>query len=344
MGDSDRVPPTARAEFVTSRHGTVPTMPATDELVAQDLEATPISFRSSTVEEARETERRVVAASPSGGDERATLTVLTGIQAGQVHTLNGECLIGRGGDVDLSVDDQAVSRRHARLSSVDGGYLLEDLGSTNGSFVGGKRVAKSILRPGARIQLGPNLVLRYTLVDGTEEALQRRLFESSTRDALTGAFNRAYLTDRLLSETAYARRHKSELAVLMLDIDGFKSVNDLHGHPAGDAVLKSVADLVHQTVRVEDVVARYGGEEFVVLLRATGALGAVRLAERIRLAAKSRRVPVEGKIVSVTVSVGVAMLSEVSERGGESELVALADARLYRAKVGGRDRVCSTDE
>lgn len=341
MGDSDRVPPATR------RAETVPTMPALEEVDTQSIERTdPISFPLLTRDGGtRDTERKLVTA-PRTSDERATLTFLTGMDAGQVFTLpEAGCTIGRDAECEVVVDDQAVSRRHARILPLKDGFFVEDLTSTNGTFVSGSRVASTAeLRPGDRIQLGPNLVLRYALVDGTEEALQRRLYESSTRDALTGAFNRAYLTERLVAEAAHARRHKAELALLMLDLDAFKRVNDEHGHLAGDAVLQSVSQLLLRLIRVEDVLARYGGEEFVVILRATNLPGAARLAERLREAVARERVDADGKGLQVTVSIGVATLAEVSSEQGATELLATADARLYRAKMSGRNRVYASDD
>jgi diguanylate cyclase (GGDEF)-like protein len=341
MGESDRVPPTARADALTT------TRPRRAEFEDETVERTspivfPLLSASQTPE--RETERRLVTASRAS-DERATLTVLTGMEAGQVYSLaETGCTIGREPGVEIVVDDQAVSRKHARILPMAGGFFIEDLQSTNGTFVSGTRVARVELSPGDRIQLGPNLVVRYTLIDGTEEALQRRLYESSTRDPLTGAFNRAYLGERLLAETSHARRHKSELTLLMIDLDAFKRVNDEHGHLAGDAVLQAVAQLLLHVVRVEDVLARYGGEEFVVLLRATTLDGAARLAERLRAAVSKERVAVDGKELSVTVSIGAAALSELPADQGATELLAVADARLYRAKIAGRNRVCSEPE
>lgn len=338
MGDSDRVPPTARADALTTR-------PAFSEL--EPLERTePLAFPLLTETETfeRETERILVSA-PRTGDERATLTFLTGVSAGQVVSLPATGgLMGRASDALVSLDDQGVSRRHARILPTEGGFFIEDLESTNGTFVAGVRVGSRELRSGDRIQLGPSVVLRYALIDSAEEALQRRLYESSTRDALTGAYNRAFLAERLVAEIAHARRHKAELALLMLDLDGFKAVNDKHGHLAGDAVLRAVSSRFARLVRVEDIVARYGGEEFVMLLRATPLDGATRLAERLREAVAAERVETSGATLSVTVSIGVATLAEIAPEHGAVELLALADGRLYQAKVSGRNRVCATGE
>lgn len=315
-----------------------------------------------TGEHATERTTDPVLAVPTTVDkDRATLTVLSGINAGQVFALDGtDHVIGRGTEADVWVEDGGVSRRHARITCrSDGRYFVEDLGSTNGTFLGPQRVDLVEIRPGDRVQLGPSVVLRFAITDDAEEELQRRLYESSTRDPLTRVYNRKYFTERLTAEVAYSRRHRVKLAVLMLDLDDFKATNDTYGHLAGDMVLRLVSAQMQRLIRVEDLLARYGGEEFVILARSTGKTDAVRLAERIRETIRDLEIPLDGenvartappiglgpgiasgKTIKVSLSIGVAALPDVPE-GGPIELLGLADARLYRAKAQGKDRVCS---
>jgi two-component system cell cycle response regulator len=280
--------------------------------------------------------------------DRATLTVLNGLHAGQMFALDGfEHVIGRGTEADLWLEDPAISRRHARLARrPDGRFVVEDCASMNGTFVAARRVeGRADLQNGDRIQIGPTLMLRFSITDDAEEELQRRLYESSTRDALTRAFNRKYLNERLLAEIAHARRHRTQLALLMLDLDRFKEVNDKHGHLTGDMVLRVVSSHVARLIRIEDVFARYGGEEFVILVRATAHKDAGKLAERVRTTVERLQIlaPNDAGPLSITTSIGIASLSELSPEAGSNELVATADARLYRAKVAGRNRVCAED-
>jgi len=280
--------------------------------------------------------------------DRAMLTVLTGLNAGQVFALDGiDHIIGRGTEADLRLEDPAISRLHTRIvRRPDGRYLLEDLGSTNGTFVGGRKVEGRVdLQNGDRVQIGPNLMLRFALTDDAEEELQRRLYESSTRDALTRAFNRKYLAERLVAEIAHARRHKTQLSILMLDLDRFKHVNDAHGHLAGDMVLRVVASHLARLIRIEDVLARYGGEEFVILVRSTSRDDAAKLAERVRTTVERLEIAAaaDGATLSVTTSIGVASLAELGPEAGGNDLIAAADARLYRAKIDGRNRICKDD-
>ena len=279
----------------------------------------------------------------SGSKDRATLTIMNGINAGQVFALDGtEHVIGRGTEADLWVEDGGVSRRHAKVSCrADGRYFVEDLGSTNGTFIGTQRIEVSEVRPNDRVQLGPNVILRFAITDDAEEELQRRLYESSTRDSLTRLYNRKYFTERLTAEVAYSRRHKVKLAVMMIDIDDFKHTNDTYGHLAGDMVLRLVSAQMQRLIRVEDLLARYGGEEFVILARSTGKTDAVRLAERIRESISQLDIPVADRSITTTLSLGVASLPDVAPEGGPNELLALADARLYRAKAEGKNRYCA---
>ncbi len=171
-----------------------------------------------------------------------------------------------------------------------------------------------------------------------------RLLRSGFTDVLTGWNNRRYLTVRIGEELARARRDRSRLVCLMLDIDHFKRVNDTWGHAAGDAVLRELAQRIEGQVRASDVAARYGGEEFVVLLPNTNVDAAQKLAERIRteIAAASIALPC-GESVTVTASIGIAEVAPDADSTdlktlGDS-LIARADVALYAAKSAGRDRV-----
>ncbi|MDQ3297134.1 MAG: GGDEF domain-containing protein [Myxococcota bacterium] len=283
------------------------------------------------------------AAEPLGARDRAGLTLLSGSNAGQFFSIDSRTsLLGRDLDADIRLDDTAISRKHARIVvHGDGRYILEDLGSANGTFVGGTRIKRHELLSGDRIQLGPSTLVRFALLDETEEMLQRQLFESSIRDPLTRAHNKAYFAERLDAELAHARRHKGELAIIVFDLDLFKRTNDVYGHLVGDLVLRTVADRVHALIRVEDVFARFGGEEFVIMIR--GQADAVRLAERLRAAIEELAMDAEGRVVKATVSVGVASLGEFGPDVDATHVLRAADDRLLRAKREGRNRVCASD-
>jgi len=276
---------------------------------------------------------------PSSPD-RALLTVLMGSNAGEVFALDqDETVIGRGRDASVRVDDVGISRRHARIVHSDGRHILEDLRSTNGVFVNARRVERADLADGDRVQIGPALVLRFGFIAADEEALARQLYDASTRDGLTRLYNRKYATRRLAEEFAYAQRHGTPLGVALFDLDHFKRVNDTFGHQAGDGVLRVVAAQVQKTIRAEDVLSRYGGEEFLVLVRGIERKNVVVLAERIRKGVAGLSIPWESQTLKVTVSIGVASLSECGPAPTPEALVKLADERLYEAKAAGRNCV-----
>jgi diguanylate cyclase (GGDEF)-like protein len=160
----------------------------------------------------------------------------------------------------------------------------------------------------------------------------------SLLDGLTGLYNRRYLSDALSVEFQRAVRYQSPLAVLMLDLDHFKQLNDAHGHLVGDAALAAVAAAIRSTVRQADVAGRYGGEEFLVIAPHTGPEGAARLAERLRQAIHAVCIPGQGGgKLRLSASLGVAV--HRSEHASPEDLLGEADAALYRAKQTGRNRV-----
>jgi two-component system cell cycle response regulator len=273
--------------------------------------------------------------------DRATLTLLSGTNAGQVFALDKEeHVIGRAPDASVWLHDPDISRRHARIvRDKDGAFVIEDMKSTNGIFVGGHKVERSALQSGDRIHVGPNMALRFDITDDADRELQRRLYETSRRDALTHVYNREHFLERFAGEIAHARRHGTELALLLIDLDHFKRVNDTHGHLAGDATLRAVSEEITRIIRTEDIFARYGGEEFALLTRSITAPNACWLAERVRRAVQEMTVTAGEAIIKVTLSIGVACFSETRASIRPQDLIALADERLYDAKRAGRNCV-----
>lgn len=273
--------------------------------------------------------------------DRATLTVVTGPDAGKVYSLEEVTTLGRGRECTIRIEDSSVSRVHAKISrpSATERYVVEDLGSRNGTFVDGYRIKRHSISDGDRVQIGPSIHLRFSITDDLEEGVLRRLYESSVRDPLTGAFNRKHFNERMTSEIAYAVRHKTALSLLMFDIDHFKKVNDDYGHLAGDKVLRSLAGLVARTIRTEDIFARYGGEEFAVIARGIDPRGSVALGERIRGIVVASRFEFEGQVIPVTVSVGVSTMSCCAGEPTIDGFISISDKRLYQAKQTGRNKV-----
>jgi two-component system, cell cycle response regulator len=275
------------------------------------------------------------------GHQTHVLVRMDGSDVGQVTTLAGTLIhAGRLAKSELHLPFEGVSRQHARIIWKDGGYWVEDEGSANGTFVQGTRVQRHRLNDGDVLQLGPRVVFRYSITDSGEEKVLRQLYESSVKDSLTGAYNREYLNERLKAEVAYAKRHATDLSIVLFDVDYFKRVNDTHGHPAGDAVLIALVGQVQRALRTEDVVARYGGEEFCVILRGIAKEQSAQVGERLRSAIEKAPVTHEGRVIAFTISVGCASLADCDNPSVEA-LIAVADRRLYIGKRSGRNRVVS---
>jgi diguanylate cyclase (GGDEF)-like protein len=272
---------------------------------------------------------------------RPCLTVLTGTSTGQMFKLGrGTTLIGRGPDTNVKIVDDGVSRHHARIRHETDKLFVDDLGSRNGTYVNGARIASPVqLRDGDKIQVGRTTVLRFAYHDELDESFHENLVSSALRDPLTKLFNKRYLMDRLDSELKFARRHETSLSLLMIDIDHFKRLNDGNGHLAGDAVLAQLSAVLSKAVRNEDVVARFGGEELAIVLRAIPVEPAVGLGERLRRLVEQTVTIHQGRELKATISVGVASFPSTRAETVE-QLLEAADQALYRAKHGGRNRVC----
>lgn len=271
--------------------------------------------------------------------DRAVLLRMDGVHAGQVFVIGARpCTLGRHPTNQVRLDDAGISRFHSHVFVEHDQYWVEDLGSKNGTFVQGRPIQRAVVQDGDWVQLGPRVAFRFSLTDTRQELLLRRLYESSTRDALTGAYNRKHFDERLRTEIAFAARHRAEASLVLFDIDHFKKVNDTFGHQAGDAVLRQVAMLVSRRLRAEDVFARVGGEEFAVILRGIDRAGAARAAERIRTTVASLPVTFDEKAIPITLSAGCASVRCSTDRTPE-DIVAIADRRLYEAKRTGRNRV-----
>lgn len=291
------------------------------------------------VEESIVTEKAAVSVAPESvpGIRRACLMVLAGRDAGRIVPLEArETLVGRSASAHLRLSDHGISRKHALVIHRGDDWVVQDLGSSNGTIVNGEVVDEMVLRDGDRLQLGPGTILKFSFHDALDEQFQKNLLAAAQRDGLTRVYNKRYLMEWLGSEVAYATRSKKPLTVLMLDLDHFKRVNDQRGHPAGDAVLTRFAEVVSRALRKEDVMARYGGEEFVVVCRGETEVGALRLAERLRRLVESSSFDYEQQKIRVTASIGIAELSV--ENSTAEKLIAAADAALYSAKGSGRNR------
>jgi diguanylate cyclase (GGDEF)-like protein len=240
-------------------------------------------------------------------------------------------------DNEIAVNDDAVSRRHARIERGSDGWFVVDVGSRNGTLLNDRALAgQRTLKRDDRIKVG-STILKYLSGTDIESSYLEEIYQLGIVDHMTGVHNRRYLDEAILREFSRALRHGRALALLMIDVDRFKAVNDHYGHPIGDLVLQAVARDAKSKLGREATLARFGGEEFAVLLHETDLDGARRVAETLRAGVEALEVPSERGPIRVTVSIGAAAL-ELSDRAADA-IVRRADAALYLAKSSGRNCV-----
>jgi two-component system cell cycle response regulator len=245
--------------------------------------------------------------------------------------------IGRGAENHVVLEGDSVSRRHAHFEQRSGAWWCVDDGSTNGSYVNDEQIMREAhLGNGDRIKIGPT-IFKFLSGQDVEAQYHEEIYRMTIIDGLTQVHVKRYLLEALDKELMRARRHIRDLSFLMLDIDHFKKINDVHGHLAGDYVLKEVARIIQQRIRRDEVLARYGGEEFAIILPETTIEGAHALAEGLREKIEESRFVFQSETIRVTISIGGALLQD-SDRTS-LDLIKRADEKLYEAKRSGRNRV-----
>jgi len=262
---------------------------------------------------------------------------------GKRHVLVNDLLtIGRDRENDIVLDSDSVSRRHCKIEYRKHHLFVVDLESTNGTFVNddSEPVTAMQLRRGDQIKVG-DTIFKYLSGSDVEAQYHETIYKMTITDGLTSVNNKRYLVEILEREIPRALRHQRSLSLLMLDIDHFKSVNDTHGHLAGDAVLRDLANIARSRLRPDDMLARYGGEEFAIVLPETPLAGAIKAAEELRRLVETHPFAVEDESIQVTVSIGAA---ELLPGMNVDALFKAADEMLYLAKNRGRNRVCYKED
>jgi len=287
----------------------------------------------------------VPSAAPGDLPKSSFMLVLTGTRFGELYKLPAgrPVRIGRGEEADIRLDDEGISRLHCSLEARGAQAVLRDLGSQNGTYVGGDRIQERVLADGDRVQIGAATTFKVAYADEVEVNYQRRLAEIALRDPLTGVYNRRHFGERLTSEFAASRRYGRSLSLVLLDVDHLNRVNEAHGRSAGDEVLRGVAQVLQGIVRGADVVARVGGDEFAILLRETELQGAQTLAERVRQSIEEMRIKFDGKEIAVTATFGIAVDVPSHKRENEQprHLVEHAERAMERQKELGVNRTGS---
>lgn len=289
---------------------------------------------------------QVVQPPPGGGGNKSTTDCLVVIYTKEPTLLGKRFVlehnptrVGRGADNHIVLDGDSVSRRHAHFEQRAEAWLIVDDGSTNGTYCNDEQISREVvLKNGDRAKIGPT-IFKFLSGADVEAQYHEEIYRMTIIDGLTQIHNKRYLFEALEREIIRGRRHERELAILMFDIDHFKRINDVHGHLAGDFVLKELARIVQSRIRRDEVFARYGGEEFAIILPETSLEGALALAETLRQKVAEHLFVFQADSIRVTISIGAALLTDTDRAA--TELIKRADEGLYAAKNSGRNRVCS---
>jgi two-component system cell cycle response regulator len=275
-------------------------------------------------------------------EQPACLILIRGTPQGhRFFITEDQMTIGRDPSADLCIADQSISRKHARVTRTEHGVTLEDLGSSNGTSVNGKR-----LEPGNVVNLAKedlvklgNSIVKYLPAGEIEIVFYGNLNQAANTDPMTKCFNKGYFLEAIEAEFKRAKALSTPLSLIFFDLDHFKKVNDTYGHDGGDYVLKEFCNLVRSlgVLQQKDIFARYGGEEFCLLLPSTVLQDAEKTAELLRGKIQGHSFTYEGKRIPVTSSLGVSELR--SDMENASDLIKSSDKALYESKQGGRNRV-----
>ncbi len=281
----------------------------------------------------------------AAGDNRLpVLIVLRGAQIGRRYLLNEQALVvgRRDGQAGVVIaGDPAISAAHCRIQHdpMRDAYALVDLGSTNGTRRNGELVSsRTELRDGDKILLGQT-ILKFTFHDVIEAEFHHEVDRMMNVDELTGLVVLRVFEERFRRAlTACAGAHRA-LAVLMMDLDGLKTINDTHGHHVGARTIAQVGRLLGPLLAPDGLVTRFGGDEFTAFAPDRDREGALALGETIRGALRANPIDCDGVMVRPTISIGVAAFPD--DGASPEKLTRRADEALYRAKAAGRDFVSS---
>jgi two-component system, cell cycle response regulator len=274
------------------------------------------------------------------------LVVVSGnlLDVGKVLPLyRNNLTVGRDSSTDLPLNDRLISRNHLEVAEVKQekdafSIHVKDNGSTNGTFLKGKRINEEWLRSGETIEIGTETILLFRTESINCIKNPNIILSMISKDSLTGVYNRRAF-DQLIE---HIREKLSNTGVcyslLLIDIDHFKKVNDSFGHPFGDSILKMIAETICMYVRAEDIVARLGGDEFAVVLPGLNAERATELSERLMSKIRCLKSD-DQKCLDLTVSIGIS--DDCSAKLKPSELYRRADVALYKAKKKGRNTSCA---
>jgi diguanylate cyclase (GGDEF)-like protein len=268
---------------------------------------------------------------------RPVLVVLTGNEIGKRVTVESNMLVGRDPAAELNLTDALVSWSHARIEDRGDAWALIDLESTNGTTVNDEPCTERELRPNDRIMFGSTAVC-FELQDALAQAYNELVERMLNTDDLSGLYVRRRFDAELATLVAGASARGESVALLVMDLDGVKRINDTHGHLFGAYTIGEAGRLIGEVIGERGIGCRFGGDEYLAALPSTSAEQAVQIGEEIRLAVAEHHFEKDGIRLKPGISVGVAAFPE--DAGDPVQLFERADSALYRAKEAGKNRVC----
>ncbi len=268
----------------------------------------------------------------------SVLTFMSGKQVGRrIMLADDRITLGRSSKATIMLQDTHVSRLHLAVDTIlaNGAYQIRDLGSSNGTWLNGSRISEAIIKDSDKITIG-NTMLRFSRADTFDLKYQSELDQLINIDALTGLVVKRRFDEELNRFVAVARKQGSCLAMMMMDMDGLKQINDTHGHPFGAFAIAETGRVIKAVIGQKGLASRFGGDEFMAFLPDECAEAAGRIGEQIRRSVEAHAYQKDGLTLEPTICVGVSTLKPADTM---ASLLKRADEALYQSKRTGRNRV-----
>jgi two-component system cell cycle response regulator len=277
-----------------------------------------------------------------GARAEASLVIVYGAELGRRLPLTAAIFtVGRSSRCDLFIDQEAVSRRHAKIVRGGEGHTLIDLGSSNGTRVNDERIIERVLADGDRIQVGQTLLV-FLSGENVETRFQEEIYRLMTVDGLTDVYNKRYFSETLDREYKRALRYERPLSLILFDVDGLDRIRSEHGAIAADATLQQIAAAVRTKLRQQDIFGRIGEGLFGILLPEIDVDGARTAAEKARTIVEAAPKEYDGAPLACTLSLGVAALSKAMAK--PLDLLAAAQRALDESRRLGGNRVAGFED
>ena len=273
------------------------------------------------------------------------LTVISGVCTGLSARVEERPLfLGRDRDCRIILEGSGISRKHARVQQdMNGKVVIDDMGSTNGTFVDGQRITQHLLVGGEHIQIGPDTVVKFELRSALEDNRAVEQAEYGMMDQSTGLHNRRHFLSRLRRDFVQVILERQSISMIKLSVDGYTGIVDQFGYEGGEMILRRIASLIRADLHADDAVARWGEKKISVLLNNTSAKAAERIAENLLTTIRSTHIENKGRKMDFTVSAGVATVGD-EDFSEPQDLLNDADDNLTRARQAGGDRRIGPDE